>query len=189
MYKDFVRTDSSNFTLCIRAHLSFKRSDSICLSSAGISGLILSSLGSDPLDKSRDTSIVRLILPSIGRGLEDCSWNFPSLKRSQINNGLIECSPAETIDVTSTYLFEIMAEPLTSRGSFAALPNSVDHNILKFAITLDLFYLIDFVREGFLLKRTVVADIWRWSTPFDSNDRNTLIEHSTRFSYAKQSWS
>ena len=60
--------------LCIRAHLSFKRSDSTCLSSGDISGLILSSLGSDlALEKSRDTSILRLSLTSIVHGLKDCS--------------------------------------------------------------------------------------------------------------------
>ena len=71
--------------LWIRDHLSFRRSDSISLSSCDMSGLILISLESDlALDKSSDTSMVRVSLTSIGRGFVDWSRYFPSLSTSRI---------------------------------------------------------------------------------------------------------
>ena len=66
-----------------------------------MSGLILISLESDlALDKSSDTSMVRVSLTSIGCGFVDWSRYFPSLSRSRIDRGLMEFSPSVTMDVS-----------------------------------------------------------------------------------------
>ena len=70
----------------IRDPISFRRSDSIILSSFDMSGLILISLESDlALNKSSDTLIVWVSLTSIGRGFVDWSRYFSSLSRTQID--------------------------------------------------------------------------------------------------------
>ena len=71
----------------------------MCLSAGLISGLILMCFGRYLVFDSKDeTSIARFSLTMMGRGFFECSLNFPSLKKSRIDNEFTLFSSSETMD-------------------------------------------------------------------------------------------
>ena len=72
----------------------------MCFSAGLISGLILMCFGRYlAFDSKDEASIARFSLTMMGCGVFECSLNFPSLKKSRIDNEFTLFSPSETMDL------------------------------------------------------------------------------------------